>query len=111
MPRCVITSGRCVPTRSEIKFKGPLKTGYWVKNGKRYSTYEEAKMGRKKIPINEQVVLDAAREGITLSRLLMIVGGMDRETLKSRVQELVAAGKLFWADKGAKGRAGVVKTA
>lgn len=53
-----------------LKFVGPLKTGHWVKNGKKYNTYEEAMSRGPKI---KQEEIDKAhqlkKDGLTVPQI------------------------------------------
>lgn len=68
-------------------------------------------MPKPRINLDEAVLFAACKDGITVTRLLGVFGGvMDRETLRMRIKEYVAAGKLVWAKPGSRGQAGILKT-
>ena len=68
-------------------------------------------MPRPRIEINEAALFDACKEGATVTRLLGALGGsIDRETLRKRIKDYVAAGKLTWAEPSRRGHAGILRT-
>jgi hypothetical protein len=68
-------------------------------------------MPRPRIEIDESKLFEACKEGVTVTRLLGVLGNViDRETLRKRIQEYVASGKLVWSEPCRRGHAGILKT-
>lgn len=68
-------------------------------------------MGRKRKVIDETKIFDLCKDGATVMGILEAFNGaFDSETLRRRLKEYVAAGKLIWTKPGSRGVAGILKT-